>query len=430
MSTSSIAYLESFSWLGSRLGLERIRELMSRLGEPQEKLQFIHLAGTNGKGSTSAFLASILQAAGYKTGLYTSPFIHTFHERMQVNGVPISDEALERIVDRVRREADDMADHPTTFELITAVAFCFFLEAGCEIVVLETGMGGGKDATNVISTPEVTVITPIDMDHMEYLGGTIAEIATAKAGIIKPGRPVVTARQRPEALVVLQEVAGGQGAPFYEVDLSRLSPGPFSLQGQRFSFGTLQNLSIRLLGRYQMENAALALTAVEVLEKQGCFSVSEAARRDGLAKALWPGRFELCRTAPAVIVDGGHNAQGALVLADSLNRYFPGRNICFVMGILADKDLPAIIPPLLPLAEHFFTFTPNSPRAMGAAALACYLSEQGVLAEAVEGGAGAALRRAIEVAGEDGVVCYFGSLYSVGEARETLGLCPSAPRDK
>ena len=428
MSNAAIAYLDSYSWLGSRLGLDRIRTLMGRLGDPQDKLQIIHLAGTNGKGSTACFLASMLGAAGYKTGLYTSPYIHSFHERMQVDGAAIPDEALDRIVERVRREADDMADHPTTFELVTAVAFCWFLEAGCDIVVLETGMGGGLDATNVISSPLVTVITPIDMDHMEYLGDTIAKIATAKAGIIKPGRPVVMARQRPEAAAVLAEVADQQNAPLRAVDLSAFSPGPFSLEGQRFSFGALNDLSIRLLGRYQMENAALALTALDVLTQQG-FSIPEAAKRSGLAAARWPGRFELCARDPAVIVDGGHNAQGARALADNLGRYFPGQEVVFVMGILADKELAAIAAPILPLARQVFTFSPNSDRAMPATELAHVLSAQGARAASVDGGAAPALEMAIQAAGRDGVVCYFGSLYSVGEAREALGLYPQIKED-
>jgi len=394
---------------------------MNRLGNPQDQLKFIHLAGTNGKGSTACFLDSILRAAGYRTGLYTSPYIHSFHERMQVDGVPISDEALDRAVDRVRLHADAMDDHPTTFELVTAAAFCFFQEAGCDIVVLETGMGGGLDATNVISTPEVTVITPIDMDHMEYLGDTVAKIAVAKAGIIKPRRPVVSARQRPEAAAVLAEVAASLDAPLREVDLSQLSPGPFSMQGQRFDFGALKDLSIRLLGRYQMENAALALTAIEVLEEFG-WTVPESAKRRGLAEALWPGRFELAATDPAVIIDGGHNAQGALALADNLVRYFTDQKVTFVMGVLADKDLAAIVGPILPLAEQFFTFTPDSERAMEAADLAAYLVEQGADAEAIDGGAAPALEQAIQAAGTDGVVCYFGSLYSVADVRVALGL--------
>ena len=424
MSNPSIAYLDSYSWLGSRLGLERIRELMNRLGNPQDQLRMIHLAGTNGKGSTACFLASMLSAAGDRTGLFTSPYIHTFHERMQVDGAPIPDEALERIVDRVRLHADAMADHPTTFELVTAVAFCWFLEVGCDIVVLETGMGGGLDATNVIAFPLLTVITPIDMDHAEYLGDTITKIARAKAGIIKPCCPVVTAVQRPEAADVLAETAGEKNAPLTVVDLSLLSPGPFSLEaGQRFSFGALSDLSIRLLGRYQMENAALALTALEILETQG-FPVPETAIRHGLAAARWPGRFELAATNPAVIIDGGHNAQGALALADNLTRYFPERKIVFVMGVLTDKDLPGIIAPILPLAEQIYTFTPNSPRAMEAFALARHVTESGTPAEAIEGGAAPALARAKASAGREGVVCYFGSLYSVHEAREALGLWP------
>jgi len=234
---------------------------------------------------------------------------------------------------------------------------------------------------------------------------------------------MVTAWQQPEALAVLREVAKEQDAPFRAVDLSILSPGPFSLHGQQFSFGGLQDLSIRLLGRYQMENAALVLTAVELLRAEG-LAISETAVRSGLSKALWPGRFELAATAPTVIVDGGHNAQGAHALADNLDRYFPGQRIVLVMGILADKDLPAITAPVLPLAKQFFTFTPNSSRAMEATVLARHLTAEGALAEAVEGGAAPALTKAKEAAGPAGVVCYFGSLYSVSEAREALGLWP------
>ncbi|MCL2842227.1 MAG: bifunctional folylpolyglutamate synthase/dihydrofolate synthase [Oscillospiraceae bacterium] len=421
MSTQAIQYLDSFSWLGSRLGLDRIRELMHRLGNPQDSLKFIHLAGTNGKGSTASFLASILRTAGYRTGLYTSPFIHTFHERMQVNGVPIEDEMLDNIVAEVRRHADAMPDHPTTFELVTAVAFCFFQAAKCDIVVLETGMGGGLDATNVIQTPEIEVITPIDMDHMEYLGDTVAKIAQAKAGILKPNRPVITARQRPEAMAVLTTRAVELGAPLVSVDLEMLSPGSFSLGGQQFSFGGLQALSIRLLGRYQMENAALAITAIQALTKQG-WAVSEDAIRRGLAATRWPGRFELAATSPAVIVDGGHNAQGAMALADNLMRYFPGQKITFVMGVLADKDLSAVTAPILPLAERIYAVTPNSSRAMPAEELAQYLTAQGASAVAVSEGTAHALTLAQAAAGASGVVCYFGSLYSVAEARTALGL--------
>jgi len=339
---------------------------------------------------------------------------------MQVDGAAISDDALDRIVAQIRTACASMEDHPTTFELVTAVALVWFAEMACDIVVLETGMGGGLDATNVISTHVLSVITPIDMDHMEFLGDTVAKIAAQKAGILKQGRPVISARQRPEAEAVLRAAAEALNAPFEEVNLSALSPISYSLHGQVFSFGSLHNLTIQMLGQYQMENAALAITASWKLSQLG-FPLSDVHIRKGLAEAIWPGRFELCAEHPAVIVDGGHNAQGAAALAHNLTRYFPGQKVIFVMGVLADKDLPAIVSPILPLAARIYTITPDNPRAMEAAALADYLSGQGVPAEAADD-VQTALDRAKQTAGVGGVVCYFGSLYSVGDARTALGL--------
>jgi len=422
MSSPSIDYLNSFCWMGSRLGLSRIRELMGRLGDPQDRLKFVHLAGTNGKGSTACFMSHILREAGYRTGLYTSPFIHTFHERMQVDGAAVSDEALDRIVARIREACASMEDHPTTFELVTAVALVWFAEMECDIVVLETGMGGGMDATNVISSHVLSIITPIDMDHMEFLGDTIAKIASQKAGIMKAGRPVVSARQRPEAETVLRAAAEVLRAPFEEVDLSLLSPISYDLHGQVFSFGDLQELRIQMLGQYQMENAALAIRASRKLCGLG-FPIADEQIRRGLLEAVWPGRFELCGEEPAVIVDGGHNAQGALALAHNLARYFPAQKVVFVMGVLGDKDLPAIVSPILPLVKQVYTITPDNPRAMAASVLAEYLIAQGASAEAI-GDVQAAIDRGRQTAGVDGVVCYFGSLYSVGDVRAALGLWP------
>jgi len=415
MSNSAIEYINSFSWLGSRLGLMRISELMQRLGNPQDKVKVIHLAGTNGKGSTACLLASVFKAAGYRTGLYTSPFIHTMHEQIQVNGENITDAALANVVDKIRPEADAMDDHPTTFELITAAAFCHFFDEECDVVVLETGMGGELDSTNVVAAPEMCVITPIDMDHMEFLGRTIADIAKAKAGIIKHGRPVVSAKQHPNAMAVLAATAEKNAAVLTEVNLSRLVPGAYSFEGQQFSFGELSNLSVSLLGRYQMENAALALTVIENLITLG-WDISESSIRAGLKTAKWAGRFELMSQNPAVIVDGGHNAQGAIALADNLQRYFLDKKIVFVMGVLADKDLNAILAPIMPVAEQFYTITPDSPRAMQAADLAAHIKKHGIEAVPVDSVA-SAFKMAKEKAGTDGVVCYFGSLYSVGEAR-------------
>ena len=420
---SSIDYINSFAWLGSRLGLSRIKELLARMGRPDKGLSFVHLAGTNGKGSTACFLASILQAAGCKTGLYTSPYIHSFHERMQINGVSITDLALDEVVDEMRLQAEAMDDHPTTFELATAAAISWFSRENCDIVVLETGMGGSLDATNAIEAPLVSVITPIDLDHMEYLGPTIGEIARNKAGIIKKGRPVVTAWQKPEARAVLEEVAKEQGAVLREVNLDRIVRGAFDFTGQVFSFGDLNDLKIRLLGRYQVENAALALEAINILEEQG-YAIPESAKREGLANAHWPGRFELVAEQPAIIVDGGHNAQGAVAFGDNLARYFPGKKAVIMMGALADKDLDALLAPVLPLAKCVYTITPDNPRAMEAEALAAAIMQRGVSAVAAKD-IPAALEMGKEAAGREGVVCYFGSLYSVGAVREALGFSAS-----
>lgn len=422
MSIQSIEYLESYAWLGSKLGLDRIKELLNRMDNPQKGLRFIHLAGTNGKGSTAAFLAAMFQEAGYRTGLYTSPYIHTFYERMQINGLAISSDELDQIVGDMRIHADAMEDHPTTFELDTAVAFSFFAQRQCDIVILETGMGGGLDATNAIENPELCVITPIDMDHMEYLGDTISKIATAKAGILKPGRPVVSATQKPQALTVLQEVAGKLGASFTQVDTGAITVLGHNLYGQDFSLGEKQ-YHINLLGNYQVENAALALLTAEKINEQGRFHLSETAITEGLKKARWPGRFELCATNPPAIVDGGHNAQGAVALSQSLKRYFPDTPITFVMGVMADKDVAAILNPVLPLATKFYTVTPSTPRAMGAEKLATLIEEMGGQAEAVEAGMEAAFSLAkADALAQGGIVCYFGSLYSVGNARDAIGL--------
>jgi len=401
---TAVEYLNSFSWLGSRLGLDRIKELMQHLGNPQNMLKVIHLAGTNGKGSTACFVSSILKAAGLKVGLYTSPYIFSLHEQMQINGRQISDESLEQVVDRVKSAAKNMQDHPTTFELITAAAFCWFFDEGCEIVVIETGMGGELDSTNVVAAPELCIITPIDMDHMEHLGKTIGVIAKAKAGIIKKNCPVITSKQHPDAMDVLEKTAAKQNAELYKIE--NINYGEFSFKGQWFSFDGLDNLKISMLGEYQIENAALAITAAKKL------NISESAIREGLETAMWPGRFQLVSTNPIFIADGGHNAQGADALAFNLKKYFPNKKIIFVMGVLADKDLDAITAPILPIADSFFTITPNSARAMDAADLAEYLKGKGAIVFP------GALEAAKDKAGDGGVVCYFGSLYGIGEILE------------
>ena len=418
-----IAYLEHYAWQGSRLGLSRIKELLERLDNPQHALKFIHIAGTNGKGSTAAILASILQASGYQTGLFTSPYIQTFHERMQVNGQHVTDNDLAQLVKTIRPVAAMMEDHPTTFELVTAAAFLWFLQKKCDVVVLETGMGGALDATNVIEAPEICVITPIDMDHMEQLGETIEKIARTKAGIIKPGAPVVIGRQKLSALAVLEEVCVAQTSAAHLVDFSAISGTESSLFGQTFNFAGRNGLKLSLLGTHQLDNAAVALTVIDVLTQKGWVIPGDAIRH-GLSHVTWPGRFELASQNPPIIFDGAHNAQGAQILAENLKGYCPGKKITFIIGTLADKDVDGLIAPLLPMADGFFTITPDNPRALDATLLAEKIQAKGMSATAYPN-MQTALNAAQNHAGANGTLCVCGSLYNIGAAKTALNVIQS-----
>ncbi len=413
--SEALSYIHSVCWKGSVPGLSRTRELLGKLGNPEQSLKFIHIAGTNGKGSTAAMLASILEEAGYTVGLYTSPFINRFNERMQVNHTCIGDEELAELTDYVRPYADSMADSPTEFELITAIAMEFFKRKHCDIVVLEVGMGGALDSTNVIDTPEVAVIAAMGFDHTRELGSTMTEIASAKAGIIKPHGDVVIYGQNPEAEAVFERVAAEQHSTLSRPDYSQLIPGDFSLEGQSFSYGTWKDLRIPLVGAYQLNNAAVVLTAVEVLRRKG-WSISDDAVREGLAHTRWPARFEVLHRDPVFIVDGGHNPHGIKATAESLQRIFPGRKFVFVTGVLADKDVEHILGLIVPMARRFYTVTPPNPRAMQADVLAQRIQAMG--ADAIPcNSIPQAVASAMDFAGPDGVACALGSLYMSGDVR-------------
>ena len=413
--SEALSYIHSVCWKGSVPGLSRTRELLGKLGNPEQSLKFIHIAGTNGKGSTAAMLASILEEAGYTVGLYTSPFINRFNERMQVNHTCIGDEELAELTDYVRPYADSMADSPTEFELITAIAMEFFKRKHCDIVVLEVGMGGALDSTNVIDTPEVAVIAAMGFDHTRELGSTMAEIASAKAGIIKPHGDVVIYGQNPEAEAVFERVAAEQHSTLSRPDYSQLIPGDFSLEGQSFSYGTWKDLRIPLVGAYQLNNAAVVLTAVEVLRRKG-WSVSDDAVREGLAHTRWPARFEVLHRDPVFIVDGGHNPHGIKATAESLQRIFPGQKFVFVTGVMADKDVEHILGLIVPMARRFYTVTPPNPRAMQADVLAQRIQAMGADAIPCDS-IPQAVASAMDFAGPDGVVCALGSLYMSGDVR-------------
>lgn len=415
----ALSYIHSICWKGSKLGLDRTRELLGKLNDPQKELKFIHIAGTNGKGSTAAMLSSILEEAGYRVGLYTSPFINRFNERMQVNHQPIPDEELAALTEYVRPHADAMADSPTEFELITALAMVWFARQKCDIVVLEVGMGGELDSTNIIDVPEAAVIAAMGLDHVKELGPTMADIARAKAGIIKEGGRVVSYGGNPEADEVIAAVCRARNASLCQPDFSAIVPGDFSLEGQTFSYKGWRGLRIPLVGAYQMNNAAVVLETVEVLRQRG-WSVSDEAVRQGLADTRWPARFEVLRRDPVFIVDGGHNPHGIRATAESLSRLFPGRKITFVTGVMADKDVEHILGLIVPLADQFFTVRPDNPRAMDAGELAARIEAMGAKATAC-----ASVRdgvdRAIQAEGPHGVACALGSLYMSGEVRSCFG---------
>ena len=541
MPFDAIEYINTPRWLTSRLGLERIRELLDRLGRPQDRLKFVHVAGTNGKGSTCAFTASILAEAGFKTGLFTSPYVETFHERIRVNGRNISDEDLMAATLRVRECAEAMeaegGEHPTEFELMTAVALVHFAHVGCDIVVLEVGLGGRLDSTNVIAAPEVAAIVSIALDHTNLLGNTLAEIAHEKAGIVKEGSTVVSWPQEPSAMEVVEDAARRAGDKLVVPDFSLLSVGKVTRGAALLTCGTAleheghtpcsdsprfaaelraeppargrqvgaaddldcgtafelaphaqelqagagfdagfggrmpravphepnvpsgtfvraqdclsmayahqtlmlqvegtlpmrqfsyrgREYATRLLGSYQPSNAAMAIEIAGALRERGWEIPDEAIAR-GIAETRWPARFEVLdqpADMPTVVIDGGHNPQGAGVLADSLRDVFPDKRPVFLVGILADKDYRSMLRAVAPLASAFVCVTPPNPRALDAADLAEAIrktcGELGARATIeVAGDFDDAVSAARKIAGSEGLICAFGSLYSIADVK-------------
>lgn len=415
-----IAYLNEPRWQKVKLGLERITELLDKLGNPQNNLSFVHVAGTNGKGSTCAFISSILQAAGYRVGLFTSPYVYEFQERIQINSVPIARDDLCRETLCVRDIAEAMREKPTEFELMTAVAFQYFSHKHCDIVICEVGLGGRFDSTNVISSVEVSAITPVSLDHCAVLGRTYAAIAREKAGIIKRGVPVVSAPQHPDVKQVLMHVAQSFKSPLSFVDTAGLSGSPRCFAYQKFS-----NLELRLLGSYQTMNAALALEAVCVLRARG-WEVDENALRQGLLSTRWPGRFEIIQEHPPIVLDGGHNPQGADALIDTLRLCFPSRRIVFVVGVLADKSYEVMLKRLASYENaHAFICVPvDNPRSLAPDKSARVLRHC-VQGEVVtQSSFDQVPQKALSLLPDKGAICVCGSLYLLGQAKQSFSeLC-------
>ena len=414
----ALAYISGTAVFGSRPGLERIGELLEKLGNPQKRLRFVHIAGTNGKGSCAAMTASVLKAAGYKTGLYTSPYLYRFNERMQIGGKQIGDEALAEIVTRVRPIAEAMDDHPTEFELITAAALLWFAQEQCDVVVLEVGLGGRFDATNIIDAPEVAVIMNIGLDHTAVLGDTIEQIALEKAGIIKPGTAAVLFQQSESVTRLVRARCEELDVSLRIPDFSAIHSEFDSLYGQTFRYQG-EAYALPLLGTHQLKNAATVLEVVDVLRGRG-WRLEQSDVEHGLYAVSWPGRFELLSEDPLFIVDGGHNPQCAQTVAENLLRYFPDKRRILLLGVLKDKDVSGLTDRLDPVADEYLCITPESPRALTAEALAELLGRYGkpvTVCGSIRDGVSAALERA----DGDSVVCAVGSLYSVGEIRYFFG---------
>ncbi len=414
---SAMEYIHAVQWAGHKPGLTRTRTLLAALGDPHKRLKFIHVAGTNGKGSTAAMLASCLRAAGYRVGLYTSPFINRFNERIQVDGEQIGDQELVRLVEKIKPAADAMTDVPTEFEIITALGMLYFAEKQCDIVVLEVGLGGTLDSTNVIDPPECAVITALGMDHVKELGPTIADIASAKAGIIKENSPVVSYGGVPEADAVIAKKAAELHAPLTVVDFNKLRYDGGNLDEVTFDFDGLDGVQLPLIGSYQPKNAAVAITTLRVLREKG-WNIPEEAIRKGLETVSWPGRFELLRHSPAFLLDGSHNAHGMRATVQSLRDRFPGEKFVFLVSIMADKDVSEMLALLEPLAKQFVTVAAHTPRAMPAETLAEQICAAGFAAESAPS-IDAGVARALELGG-DGPVCALGTLYFSGDVRQAF----------
>lgn len=420
-----MSYLDNTKVLGSVLGLDTMRSLLAALGDPQRGLPTVHIAGTNGKGSTAAYLAGMLQAAGYQTGLYISPFIQRFGERVQVNGTVISEEEVAMLMTKVIKAAEAIvrrgSQPPTIFELITAMGFLHFLEHRCEIAVIEVGLGGRLDATNIIEMPEAAVITHIGLDHTELLGSTISQIAAEKGGIIKPGCDVILYQQTEEAMETIQSICRARNAVLHAADATTAVLRGFTVDGLTFDWQEFRELRTAMTGLHQISNAVTAVKTAQVLRQKG-WRIGDEAIRTGLRNARCIGRLELLSREPMVLVDGAHNPQGVQALMESLAALFPGKKLTFVMGMLANKDYRTAADIVVPMAKRFFTVTPPVPRALPAEVLAETIMAAGGTQVQACGSYEEALELAVGQAEPDDIVCIFGSLYQIGTVRAWFGI--------
>ena len=375
-------FIQNTNKFGSVLGLDNIRELLERLGNPQDQLRVVHIAGTNGKGSTLAFLAGIFRESGYRAGRYVSPASFSYEERFRINEENISKKDLCFYMEKIKNVAEEMVkdglSHPTMFEIETALSFLYFLDKKVDVVLLETGMGGRLDATNVVKKPIATVIASIGMDHMQFLGDTLEKIASEKAGIIKEGCPVISYDNTKEVNEVIKNKAKQMHAKVTFVNSAGIRVLQESLNGESFSYRSsdgrwYEKIEIPLLGRHQINNAALALETLNVIKNYYC--ISDFQTEDGMRKTIWRGRIEILEREPMVICDGAHNPDGAKSLLSFLQNNFTNQRLIYIMGVLSDKDYEQMVQILAPAADKIYTVAPDNPRALSSRELCNFISK-------------------------------------------------------
>jgi dihydrofolate synthase / folylpolyglutamate synthase len=420
----TIDYIENTGKFAMNLGLDRIQRLCALMEMPQSKLKVIHIAGTNGKGSTTTFISSVLISQGYRVGIYTSPFLERFTERIKINDKEISEEEIVQLIIEMKpfidRLQEEGLEHPTEFEIITAAAFKYFCDKSVDFVVLEVGLGGRYDATNVVS-PLLGIITTISYDHIDILGDTLDKIAYEKAGIIKENIPVVVYPQKKEAMDVLMKVMKEKNAkPYFYEDIkfelisNTLEGIVFNVKGEDF----YSNLKIKLLGEHQIHNALTAIKGIEVLKALG-FKIDRSSIYKGLENAVWPGRFEVLATKPYIVLDGGHNLQCINAIVSAVKKYFDGKKVKIVCGMLRDKNYEEMIKSLTEISEDFITVAPNNPRALSAGELKEIIKKHGKNAVEAENIKASVILGMSNVKNDE-VLLFCGSLYMIGEVRTFL----------
>ena len=426
--TEAVEFIEECHSHGTRLSLDNMRKILSLLGDPHKNIKYLHVAGTNGKGSTSSFIHSILMAAGYKVGLFTSPHLHCYTDRIRINNMNISKDDFVNITAYLQNIITSFSPHempfPAMFDIITLIAFIYYQYQSVDYVVLEVGLGGLNDATNVIEESIASIITPIGIDHIDVLGNDVKEIARHKAGIIKRNGLVISSWQdNNDITAVIKEVAIDNNVPLFFLQKEDITPLEESYKGQSFDLSSngfnLSNLKLQMIGQHQMQNASLAILSLLILQQQKLIYVPEDAVYKGVYSNIWAGRLELIQENPLLFIDGAHNLQGAEVLATAIERYFSGRRVNLVIGMLSNKDASGVLNILIPLCSRVIFTKPNNPKALEPYILANQVDFWGKEVHIAETLSDAVIK-ALETTGIDEVTIFTGSLYLIGDVRDIL----------